>query len=162
MPIRSAPSRTAAILACVLLLPRDPASAQRKESPKLELFIDSIMRGPALYGTAPSAVRWSADSQRVFFRWKRYDEPLNKDASTYVVSRDGSGMRKLSDEEEKDAAPVAAEQTRDGKLAVFASEGDLFLYDRAAGKRHRLTDTSDVESSPRFTQDEKRVTYIRN
>ncbi|MBL8219678.1 MAG: DPP IV N-terminal domain-containing protein, partial [Bryobacterales bacterium] len=119
------------------------------------------MRGPGLYGYAPQSVRWSGDSQRVYFRWKRHDEPAMGEYATYVVNRDGKGLRKLSDEEAKEAPPIADEDTRNWKLSVYAADGDLFLYDQMAGRRHRLTHTSDVESNPRFTQDEKRIAFVR-
>ncbi|MFN7936229.1 MAG: prolyl oligopeptidase family serine peptidase [Bryobacteraceae bacterium] len=128
---------------------------------RLTLSVDTIMRGPGLYGYAPQAVRWSGDSQRVYFRWKRHDEPVLAEYSTYVVNRDGSGLRKLTDEDAKEAPPVASDDTLDWKLSVYASDGDIFLYDQMAGRRHRLTHTTDTESSPRFTQDEKRVTFVR-
>lgn len=128
---------------------------------RLALTVDTIMRGPGLYGYPPQAVRWSGDSQRVFFRWKKHDEPVNADYSTYVVNRDGSGLRKLSEVEERDAPPETSNVTRDWKLAVYAKDGDLFLYDQMAARAHRLTRTSDVESQPRFTHDEKRIAYVR-
>lgn len=151
----------AAILAASLAIP--PHAAYSQTTPKFELTIDNIMRGPGLFGWTPRAVRWSADSQRVFFQWKLHDEALNKEYSTYVVNRDGSGMRKLSEEEEKQAPPVGgSEDTRDWKLTVYSDDGDLYLYDQMAGRRHRLTKTGDSESNPQFTQDEKRIVFVRN
>ena len=38
-----------------------------------------------------------------------YSDPLEKDRDTYVVNRDGSGLRKLSDDEKKDAPPAGGE-----------------------------------------------------
>ena len=111
---------------------------------RLTLTIDTIMRGPGLYGYAPQSVRWSGDSQRVYFQWKKHDEPTIQEYSTYVVNRDGSGLRKLSEEEAKDAPPLLSQDTLDWKLSVYASEGDLFLYDQMAGRNHRLTRTSDI------------------
>ncbi len=58
---------------------------------KFELTIDNIMRGPALVGYEPTNVRWSADSSKIYFSWKRADEPRNGDTSVYVVNADGSG-----------------------------------------------------------------------
>jgi hypothetical protein len=36
---------------------------------KFALTIDNIMRGPALVGYEPSQVRWSAASDRIYFRY---------------------------------------------------------------------------------------------
>src|SRR5439155_13974200 len=44
--------------------------------------------------------------------------------------------------------------------AVYAEDGDVFLWD-STGKRRALTQTNDTESSPQFTFDETRVTFVR-
>ena len=123
------------------------------------LSIDNIMRGPNLYGWAPQDVRWTPDNARVYFSWKQWNDPLEKDRDTYVVNRDGSGLRKLSDEERKDAPPPNGDRTRDRRRIVYAEDGDIFLWD---GKRQALTQTTDIESSPHFTFDEQRVTFVRD
>ncbi|HEX3068225.1 MAG TPA: alpha/beta fold hydrolase [Thermoanaerobaculia bacterium] len=128
---------------------------------QFDLSIDNIMRGTGLYGWTPEDVRWSPDGQRLYFSWKLYTDTLEKDRDTYVVNRDGSGLRKLSDDEKKDAPPANAQWTRDKHRAVFADEGDVFLWDAATNKRRALTQTNDSESSPQFTFDETRVTFVR-
>ena len=128
---------------------------------QFDLSIDNIMRGPGLYGWTPEEVRWAPDGQRVYFSWKLYSDPLDKDRDTYVVNRDGSGLRKLSDDEKKDAPPATAQWTRDKHRAVYADDGDVFLWDAAIGRRRALTQTNDTESSPQFTFDENRVTFVR-
>jgi hypothetical protein len=128
---------------------------------QFDLSIDNIMRGPGLFGWTPEEVRWAPDGQHVYFSWKLYSDTLEHDRDTYVVNRDGSGLRKLSDEEKKDAPPANAQWTRDKRRAVYLDEGDVFLWDSATGKRRALTLTTDVESAPQFTFDETRVTFVR-
>src|SRR5215212_2486932 len=134
----------------VLFLLAFSLSAQQR----LELTVDAIMRGNGLAGWPPRAVRWSPDGKAVYFEWKQYTDPVEKDYDTYVAGRDGKGLRKLSDDEAKDAPPARASWSRDRKRAVFTDDGDVFLWD---GKRRALTKTNDVESHARFTHDEKRV-----
>ena len=134
------------------------AAAFAVHAQSFDLTIDNIMRGPGLAGYEPQQVRWTPDGAKVFFSWKQYGDPQEKDRDTYVVNRDGSGLRKLSDEEKKDAPPPRGERTRDHRRIVYADEGDIFLWD---GKRHTLTQTTETESSPHFTFDEKRVTFVR-
>ena len=74
---------------------------------KFALTIDNIMRGPGLYGWEPAQVRWSGDGERIYFQWKQAGDPLIQDPDTYVVGRDGVGLRKLSDAEAKLAPPAA-------------------------------------------------------
>jgi dipeptidyl aminopeptidase/acylaminoacyl peptidase len=129
---------------------------------QFDLSIDNIMRGPNLYGWAPQEVRWTPDGSRVYFSWKQWNDPLEKERDTYVVNRDGSGLRKLSDEEKKDAPPPnnSGDRSRDKRLIVYSEDGDIYLWEN--GKRRALTQTTDLETSPHFTQDEQRVTFVRN
>lgn len=136
-----------------------PAAAQPPQKP---LSVEWIMQGPALYGYAPRAVRWSGDGQRVYFEWKQASEPQEKEFSTWVVNRDGSGLRRLTDEEALEAPPVRGSQSADGTKVVFAREGDIYLYDRSSDRMRRLTRTGDAESSPRLTRDGRGVTFVRN
>lgn len=137
-----------------------PAAAW--QAPPQTLTVEWIMKGPALYGYAPRAVRWSGGGRRVYFEWKQAAEPPEKEWSTWVVNRDGSGLRRLSDEEAKEAPPPFGVESADGTKVVFARDGDIFLYDLQADRMRRLTKTSDAESSPRFTRDARAVTFIRN
>lgn len=129
---------------------------------KFALTIDNIMRGPGLYGYEPSEVRWSGDDARIYFQWKQASDPLLQPQDTYVVGRDGSGLRKLSDAEAKLAPPATGAPTRDKKRRVYARDGDIFLYDAATGATRRITNTEDAETDPHFTQDEKRVAFTRS
>jgi dipeptidyl aminopeptidase/acylaminoacyl peptidase len=126
-----------------------------------ELTVDTIMRGHGLAGYAPRGVRWSRDGQLVYFDWKRHDDPTEEQFDTYVVGRDGKGLRKLSDDEAKNAVPGRAAWTRDRRQAVLIDDGDVFLYDAMAKKRRALTQTTEAESDARFTFDEKRVAFVR-
>ena len=135
-----------------------PAPPQKR----FELTVDSIMRGPGLVGYVPTEVRWSRDSRRVFFRWKRAGEPRLKEPDTYVAERAGGEPRKLSEEEAKRVAPpTSGDLSKDKRLTVFADEGDIFLYDHERGERRRLTETTEAETNPRFTRDNRRVYFTR-
>jgi dipeptidyl aminopeptidase/acylaminoacyl peptidase len=138
-------------------------SAAKPRAPKFELTVDSIMRGPDLVGYAPQNVVWSQDSRRLFFRWKRAGEPRLKELAWHVVNRDGTELRKLSEEEARRIAPPPAsgELSKDKTLTVFAEEGDIYLYDHAKGERRQITRTVDAESNAHFTSDQKRVYFTR-
>ena len=97
-----------ALTAATAHLAGSPAqSATAGKTPKassgFELSVDSIMRGPALVGYPPSGLRWSGDSARLYFEWRR---PADEETATWVVTRDGGEPRKLSDEERRSAPPV--------------------------------------------------------
>lgn len=125
------------------------------------LTVDSIMRGPRLVGYSPTGVYWSQDSQRIYFRWKQADEPRLKEMSLYVINRDGTGLRRLSNDEAKQAPPANGELSKDKTMTLFTDEGDIFFYDHAKGARRQITRTVDAETNARFTFDQKRIYFTR-
>jgi dipeptidyl aminopeptidase/acylaminoacyl peptidase len=132
-------------------------------TPKFALTIDNIMRGPGLVGHEPTAIRWSYDSSKLYFLWKHYNDPLETPMDTYVVNRDGSGLRKLTDDEAKLAPPPAGDHSKDKKWTVYGDSGDLFLYDNEHGLRRQLTKTGDVESQPHFLHNQSnQISFVRN
>ncbi len=158
---------TAETLALLLIaLQISPAMGQQKASSpsangKFELTIDNIMRGPGLIGNEPRAVHWSPDSQRIYFQWKQASEPREKDFDTYVVNRDGSGLKKLTEEEAKNAPPIGGETSKDKKLTLFVDNGDVFFYDNIANQRRQITATTDSETNAHFTRDQKHIYFTR-
>jgi dipeptidyl aminopeptidase/acylaminoacyl peptidase len=145
----------------VLLVTLSLFAAALPAQKKFVLSIDSFTRGPALAGYPPSDVRWSGDSRRLYFQWKQPTDPVLKPADTYVVERDGSGLRKLSEEEARLAPSTLGDTSKDRKQTVFTRDGDIFLYDRPSGNTRRITRTGDAEASPRFTRDGRRVWFTR-
>jgi dipeptidyl aminopeptidase/acylaminoacyl peptidase len=125
------------------------------------LTVDHIMRGPGLVGYEPAQVRWSGDSRQIYFQWKQAAQKEDAPMDTYVVERDGSGLRKLSDEEAKLAPPAFGELSHDKRLAAYVRDGDIFIYDNTSGKTRQVTKTSDAESSPRFLRGDKRIAFTR-
>src|SRR5215467_15234870 len=152
-----------AVMLLALIAPR-LTLAQKSPTPTpkpFELTVDSIMRGPRLVGYPPSGVYWSQDSQKVYFRWKQADEPRLKEMSLYVVNRDGSGLRRLTEAESKQAPPATGELSKDKSMTVFADEGDIFIYDHAKGARRQITKTVDAETNPHFTFDQQHIYFTR-
>ncbi len=131
---------------------------------RFALTIDNIMRGPGLVGYEPSEVRWSGDSERIYFRWKQAADPLHAPMDTYVVNRDGSGLKKLSDQEAESAPPPPdlGDTTLDHRSTVYARKGDVFVYDSGNGETRRITRTADTESDPHFLRDGRRIAFTRS
>src|SRR5437764_11576273 len=154
--MRSARLWFLALLCAFLIVQRSPA--QRA----LPLTIDTIMRGPGLYGFEPQDVRWSGDSSRVYFSWKQASDNPESPRDTYMIYRDRGAPIKLNETEARNAPPVTGNRTRDRKRAVYAVDGDIFLYDFSTDKSRQLTKTADQERFPHFTQDEKRVAFTRD
>ncbi|MGO9010601.1 MAG: alpha/beta fold hydrolase [Bryobacteraceae bacterium] len=134
---------------------------QARTAEKFSLTVDNIMRGPALVGYEPTGIRWSHDSQRIYFQWKQASDKQDAPLDTHVVGRDGSPPRKLTEAEEKQAPPAYGDISRDRRLTVYARDGNLFLYDSTNGQVRQLTNTSEAESDPHFLPDGKRIYFTR-
>jgi Tol biopolymer transport system component len=135
-----------------------PAAAAEK---KFDLTIENIMRGPNLVGTEPMQVRWSGDSSKIYFQWKKASDAESAPPDTYVVSCDGSGLRKLSDEEKHFALPPLVDTNKDRTLSVFSRDGDLFVIENASGKGRQVTKTAEQETNPRFLPDGRHIAFQR-
>src|SRR5215472_19058120 len=99
---------------------------------KFQLTIDNIMRGPNLVGTEPAQVRWSGDSSKIYFQWKQASDPIIAPLDTYVANRDGSGLRKLPDDEARMVPPAAGLDTNEDRtLSVYSDSGDIFVVENA-------------------------------
>ena len=139
------------------LLAQGPAIAAKTDG-KFALTVDSIMRGPDLVGYAPDSLRWSADSQKLYFDWRK---PGEEEASTYVVPRDGGTPAKLTDEQKKTTPPANGRWDKARKRVLFSDRGDIVMLD-AGGTRRWITRTTTGESSPRWAKNDTAVTYVRD
>jgi dipeptidyl aminopeptidase/acylaminoacyl peptidase len=134
---------------------------QARPAEKFALTIDNIMRGPALVGYEPAQVRWSADSRHIYFQWKQAADKEDAPMDTYTVNRDGSDLRKLTDQEVRDLPSPGGDTSKDKRYTALSRNGDIFIQDLADGKLRQITKTTEVESNPRFLPDGRRISYTR-
>jgi dipeptidyl aminopeptidase/acylaminoacyl peptidase len=128
-----------------------------------DLSIRSIMRGPELVGQAPSQVRWTDDSDWVYFRWKPGGLEWSAPTSLYRVSADGGEPEALDDDAAEEVAPLIAsgDVSPDGRWRISTVQGDLYLVDRRSMDVRRLTHTTDGEGSPLFSSDGSAILFRR-
>jgi dipeptidyl aminopeptidase/acylaminoacyl peptidase len=145
---------TAAAVACgPALLAQSPAA----KSDKLQLTVDSIMRGSDLVGYPPDGLRWSPDSQKLYFDWRK---PGEEEPSTYWVSRTGGAPTRLDDAQKKNVPPANGRWDDAHKRVVFADRGDIVMLD-GSGTRRWITRTTAGESNPRWVRNDTAVSYVR-
>jgi dipeptidyl aminopeptidase/acylaminoacyl peptidase len=124
------------------------------------LTVDGIMRGPKLVGTAPTAVRWSRDSSKIYFSWQKPDDDRS---ATYVVNRDGTGLKQLSaDEARSIEVPEVGRFDRARKRLLTVEGGDVVVYDVATHARRLLTRTAAAETNARWARNDTAVTFVRD
>jgi dipeptidyl aminopeptidase/acylaminoacyl peptidase len=136
-----------------------PGNPDTSFASRFELTVDSIMRGSDLVGYPPTGLRWSADSQRLFFEWRK---PGEKEASTYVVGRDGGQPRKLPEGEVKAAPAANGRWDKAHRRVLFVDGGDIVLVDSEKGTRRQITRTTGGESNARWAKHDTHVTYVRD
>ncbi|MGH9350355.1 MAG: prolyl oligopeptidase family serine peptidase [Vicinamibacterales bacterium] len=135
------------------------SAAPARTPSSFPLTIDSIMRGPALVGYPPTDLRWSGDSQELYFEWRM---PGEDEAATWVVGRDGGEPRRLTDEQRTSAPPPGGVWDRARRRVLGVQEGNVVLIDTVARTRRALTRTTARESSPRWARHETHVTFVRD
>lgn len=136
-------------------------AAGARSADTFKLSVASIMRGPQLVGYEPSSVRWSGDGRQIYFQWKQYTDPHEKEMETWLANRDGSGLRKLTDDETKLAPPAVGDVSPDKTKTAYSRDGDIFVYEHSSGKTVQVTRTAEPELNPRFTRDGRRLTFTR-
>ena len=138
-------------------------SSPQTPSPKAQtpfaLTVDSIMRGPELVGNPPNNLRWSGDSQELYFEWLI---PKDDQPSTWVVARAGGSPRRLSDTERRLAPPANGQWDAQRRRVLGVDRGDIFIIDTIAKQRIDVTRTTGNESSPRWARNGTHVTFVRD
>ena len=81
--------------------------------------------------------------EKVVFRWRK---PGEAESSTYVVSGDGSGLRKLSEAEAETSAAGRRALGQGEETPAFQRRGDIAIYDA------RRSETADHEDERRRRQ----------
>ncbi|HET55461.1 MAG TPA: S9 family peptidase, partial [Ignavibacteria bacterium] len=142
------------VIAPIYLLSQDIS-----EQTKPKLTIEQIMQDPKWTGEISSTIWWSEDGKQVYFKWNPGDAEAE---STYVVNRDGNGLRKLTLEERKNLIPKKGEYNKDRTKKVYLKESDIFLLDIPSMNIQQITNTTERESFPSFSHDEKKILFVRN
>ena len=114
---------------------------------------------PRPHRVPPTGLRWSGDSERLYFEWRK---PGEDEASTYIVQKAGGTPRKLTDEERKLAPPVNGRWDRAHRRALAVDNGDVVLIDSIAGTRRWIARTTGNEANPRWARNDTHVTFTRD
>ena len=138
--------------------PNTQAPSPKPQAP-FDLTVDSIMRGPELVGNPPNNLRWSGDSKELYFEWLM---PKEDQPATWVASRDGGALRRLSETERRNAPLPNGQWDAARRRVLGVDRGDIVVIDTVARKRIDVTRTTGAESSPRWARGETHVTFVRD
>jgi dipeptidyl aminopeptidase/acylaminoacyl peptidase len=159
------------ILVTTLLLTGLPSVLMGQTSAQVEpdvarafdfpLTIQSIMQGPAHVGNSPSGLRWSVDSEWLYFRWGVGGGEWDDTPELFRISASGGEPEKVPDEMTDSVAffTSGGDLSRDGRRRVASINGDLYLIESDPFRVRQLTETDEAESGPIFSGDESAVFF---
>ncbi|WP_444896080.1 DPP IV N-terminal domain-containing protein [Microbulbifer sp. SSSA005] len=145
------------------------------------LSIERLFSDPALSGTAPRALEYSPDGQRVTFlkgrvedynRYDLWEYNLKDGQSRILVNSDSlhSGSETLSDEEKArrerqriyGSGIMEYSWSEDGRSLLFPLAGDIYYYDLKDRSSRRLTETETFETDVKVSPEGHFVSFIRD
>ena len=122
-----------------------------------ELTVAKIMQDPKWIGISPSNVHWSEDGKWIYFNWNPDGDVSD---SLYKVSQNGGKPQKVSPKERQLLPSRYGDYSKDWMKKVYAKNSDIFMQNIKNGNTTQITNTVDRESNPKFSGDEKSVTFI--
>lgn len=157
--------RSPRFAAFLLLVPALLGAQTPAPAAAFDFSIRNIMRGPELYGRAPTNVRWSADGRWIYFQWNPPGTDWREPLRPYRVRAEaGAQPERLTNAQADSAAPYVADGVLapDRRSRVVEALGDLWLVSLRDGGARRLTQTVAAESRPTFSVDGRTVYFVRD
>ena len=132
-------------------------------SQDFELSVRSIMRASELVGQSPTGVRWSDDSEWIYFNWLPGGNDWHAQRELYRVPAGGGEPERVPDDEARRIGLTTGggEISSDGRWKLSTFGGDIQLVNRSDLSVRQLTDTREGESSAMFSSDGERIIYRR-
>ena len=125
-----------------------------------KLTVEKIMRDPKWIGTSPSNIYWGADGNSLYFNWN--PDNLSSD-SVYFITLTNHNPVKASVEQKQNIIPVYSTTWNQNRTAcVFTKDGDVFFKDIKTGNTKRIIQTTEKETNPVFSFDDKKIVYTSN
>jgi dipeptidyl aminopeptidase/acylaminoacyl peptidase len=125
-----------------------------------KLTIEKIMRDPKWIGTSPSGVFWSNDGNRLYFLWN--PDKATADSIYYISSTDKTPVKASMAQKQSLLSANAPVYNLTRSAFVYAKDGDIFYKEIKPAKIRRITQTTDIETTPQFSFNQTRIVYTRN
>lgn len=130
---------------------------------EFDLSIRNIMRAQENVGVAPTGIRWTDDSEWVYFNWRPGGLAWDTPNDLYRVRASGGEPEKVTNESFAVAPLIAGgDISANRRWRVSTVRGDLHLVNRRSMEVRRLTHTEDNEGSPLFSTDGDAVIFRRS
>lgn len=132
-----------------------PAAALSPAASGAPLDLETIMANPDWIGAAVESPYWSVDGRSLYYSLK---QDGSKVRDLYRVDL-ASGQSVKLDPAAVAQADGPAVFDRAHRHAAFVRHGDIFMIDLASGHRVQVTRSTEAESSPRFSSDNRSLQY---
>jgi len=132
-----------------------PAAAMSPPAPGGQLDLETIMANPDWIGAAVELPYWSADGRSLYYSLKRDGSKVR---DLYRVDP-ATGQSVKLDPAAMAQAEGPAVFDRSHRHAAYIFHGDVFMQDLTTGRRVQVTQTTETESSPRFSSDGRALQY---
>lgn len=121
------------------------------------LSVEYIMRDPSWMGTFPSSVRWSEDSQKIYFRYNSEKDPAD---SLYSLDIKNLGKpTKVKWSEEKLIGERGSNYSEDRTFRIFKEDQKLYFEEMKSGKVSTILDWHSDFSNPTILADENEIAF---
>ncbi|MBG79257.1 MAG: S9 family peptidase [Phycisphaerae bacterium] len=123
------------------------------------LTLKEMMRDPDWMGRSPSRVWWTDGGQSVLLRRPHANGITDE---LVLIDLASGGETIVADADIATMTMPGGDVSPDLGRRVYSQDGDLFLWDDAAGQTSRLTNTHARETNPQFMSDEGSIQFLRN
>ncbi len=144
------------LILTALLLLTYPALSQNPES---ELSIEKIMQGAKFVGTSPDDIFWAEDGNKFYFNW---DTSNTGKKGLFSIDPENPGAIEIESENNPDMLARYGKYNKDKSKKTFSNKGNIYIYDLHSRKIFQVTSTTDYESSPYFSFDQKKIYFNKN
>ncbi len=127
---------------------------------RAQLTVEKIMRDPKWIGTSPSNAFWSQDSKSVFFGWNPTQQISDSIYQFTIGTTDPKKTNYIASQ--KALAINSGVYNSTNTQLAFVYRGDIFLLDVKSNNTLRVTQTEDLESNPKFANNNEWLVYNRN
>ncbi|MEN2283024.1 prolyl oligopeptidase family serine peptidase [Algoriphagus sp. SE2] len=120
------------------------------------LSVEYIMRDPKWMGTFPSSVRWSDDSQQIYFKYNLENDPAD---SLYKINPNDPKITKVHWPEEKTLRKNYSSNNSDKSLRVYLEDRKIIVENLAKNSSSVALDWFQNISNPNFLADENLIAF---
>lgn len=123
------------------------------------LTVKEIMQGDGFVGHLPSDPHWALDGKTIYFDWNP-DGAFNDSLYAYQLSTGKIG--KVDFETEYNLPSDRITYSNDRSKGIYSKHGDIFLIDIDTKEKTRITRTTERESNPHFTDNERKIAFVKD